>query len=152
MTQKLFKFNCKQGQSVLVADALRTFGHPVILPERMGKDGIRSVWVVMVLPENVSEKQVNRHLHTLEIPGATSGGTNRPIVKGEKCEVIDKINFLGDRRIMDRLKNGAPFRWVCDGKFMGTYRLSVYRTGCTCCGDYDTIVPYNPKEVARSAR
>jgi hypothetical protein len=83
--KKVFKFHAKRGQQQMVADLLRKYGETAMEITDVG--GVR---VMVILPEGVSKRSVDRMLYAAGVPGAASC-KNVPLVKVPACYDLDSV-------------------------------------------------------------
>lgn len=122
-----FTFLAKRNQHNQIARLLTAkFGKPH-LEQYNGPRG----YGVMITLDGVSRNAVDRYLFENNVAGAVKR-TNLPILKGDKYDVIAAVAYDNHPRV----NVYDNFKWVNNGKFQGTYRVSYYDFGCDCCGGY----------------
>lgn len=127
-----FTFLAKQGQHNRIARLLtENFGKPR-LSLYDGERG-QGVMIVLALPGDVSKRQVNRFLHSRNIPGSVSCRNKLRIIR---CESWDTYTAL------DKVGHDEVFIWIDANEHrprMQRAMVTLEYPYCTCCGPTSRI-------------
>ena len=128
-----FTFLAKQGQHNRIARLLtQNFGKP-----RLSLYNGRRGEGVMIELEVQSKRAVNRFLSEQNVLGAVMPKSH-PILTGDSWDVQEKAVYT-----KGGIGPNVPFKWVQNGKFkQGLYEVNYHDYGCTCCGGYYEVRPY----------